>query len=124
MRHPRNRKLTHYRLSSDQLHPRAVACSRRQGPVAGDERRVQRFRERHICGIVGCQVLPKLPEERMTIRAAAPGQPWDGRSDMVILRLASQNRMVTKGYRKGVYEWVSCFRGRPPALKLVADPFP
>jgi len=46
----------------------------------------------------------------MTIRAAAPGQPWDGRSDMVILRLASQNRMVTKGYRKGVYEWVGCSR--------------
>jgi hypothetical protein len=25
---------------------------------------------------------------------------------MVILRLHSQNRMVTKGYRKGVYDWV------------------
>jgi hypothetical protein len=50
-------------------------------------------------------LLPKLPEERMTIRAAAPGQPWDGRSDMVILRLASQNRMVTKDYHEGLYNW-------------------
>ncbi len=25
----------------------------------------------------------------------------------MIVRLASQNRMVTKGYRKGVYEWVT-----------------
>src|SRR5258706_15597707 len=33
-------------------------------------------------------------------------QSWDGRSDMLILRLNSPNRMVTKGYRKGVYEWV------------------
>lgn len=24
----------------------------------------------------------------------------------LIVRLASPNRMVTKGYRKGVYEWV------------------
>ncbi len=42
----------------------------------------------------------------MSIRPVAPGHPWDGRSDMVILRLDGQNRMVTKGYRKGVYEWV------------------
>ena len=26
---------------------------------------------------------------------------------MVIVRLGLQNRMVTKGYRKGVYEWVT-----------------
>jgi|SRR5450631_41306 hypothetical protein len=38
-------------------------------------------------------------------------QSWDGRSDMLILRLNSQNRMVTKGYRKGVYEWVRKVRG-------------
>ncbi len=25
----------------------------------------------------------------------------------VIVRLGTQNRMVTKGYRKGVYEWVT-----------------
>jgi len=68
-------------------------------------------------------LLPKLPEERMTIRAAAPGQPWDGRSDMVILRLASQNRMVTKGYRKGVYDWVRCSRCRANTLKLVVSHF-
>jgi hypothetical protein len=30
----------------------------------------------------------------------------DGHSDMVILRLDCQIRMVTKGYRKGVYKWV------------------
>ena len=42
----------------------------------------------------------------MPIRATAPGQAWDGRSDTVIVRLASQNRMVTKGYQEGVYEWV------------------
>ena len=42
----------------------------------------------------------------MPIRATAPGQAWDGRSDTVIVRLASQNRMVTKGYRKGVYDRV------------------
>jgi hypothetical protein len=33
-------------------------------------------------------------------------QSGDGRSDMVILRPACPNRMVTKGYRKGVYKWV------------------
>jgi hypothetical protein len=26
----------------------------------------------------------------------------------VIVRLGLKNRMVTKGYRKGVYEWVTC----------------
>lgn len=30
----------------------------------------------------------------------------DGHSDMVILRLDCHIRMVTKGYRKGVYKWV------------------
>src|SRR4029077_9143014 len=33
-------------------------------------------------------------------------KPRDGRSDMVIVRLASQIRMVTKGYRRGVYDRV------------------
>ena len=42
----------------------------------------------------------------MTILAAIPGAILDGRSDMVILRLDRVNRMVTKGYRKGVYKWV------------------
>jgi hypothetical protein len=31
---------------------------------------------------------------------------WDGRSDMVILRLSPAIGMVTKDYRKGVYKWV------------------
>jgi hypothetical protein len=26
---------------------------------------------------------------------------------MVIVRLVTQNRMVTKGYQKGVYDWVT-----------------
>jgi hypothetical protein len=42
----------------------------------------------------------------MTIRTTAQEQSWDGRSDMLILRPTPQNRTVTKGYRKGVYEWV------------------
>ena len=32
---------------------------------------------------------------------------WDGRSDMVILRLRPAIGMVTKDYRKGVYKWVA-----------------
>ena len=44
---------------------------------------------------------------------------------MVILRLDSRNRMVTKGYRKGVYEWVKADWGieRPePHPKILQFP--
>ena len=37
---------------------------------------------------------------------------------MVILRLGCPNRMVTKGYRKGVYEWVgSCGDSHPQSVR-------
>src|SRR5437870_4438858 len=38
--------------------------------------------------------------------SADSGQAWDGHSDTVIVRLDSPISMVTKGYQKGVYEWV------------------
>jgi hypothetical protein len=31
---------------------------------------------------------------------------------MVIVRLVTQNRMVTKGYQKGVYDWVITLTSR------------
>ena len=42
-------------------------------------------------------------------------QSCDGRSDMVILRPNRQNRMVTKDYRKGVYNWVWARVPRAPS---------
>ncbi len=50
----------------------------------------------------------------MTIRTSAPGTILDGRSDMVILRLDPRIRMVTKGYRKGVYDRVRRLEGEKP----------
>jgi len=43
----------------------------------------------------------------MIIRRLGLEPSLNGRSDMVILRLDSANRMVTKDYQKGVYKWVS-----------------
>jgi hypothetical protein len=41
----------------------------------------------------------------MTIAKRHPNSNGDGRPDTVIVRLDNKNRMVTKGYPKGVYDW-------------------
>jgi hypothetical protein len=44
---------------------------------------------------------------KLTVNCVAvAGQAWDGHSDMVIVRLASLIRMVTKDYQRRVYNRV------------------
>ncbi len=45
---------------SNQLDPRGVPGRRRQPPVARQQRRVKRLRQRHVGGVVRRQVIPEL----------------------------------------------------------------
>jgi hypothetical protein len=47
-----------------------------------------------------------------------PGQAWDGHSDMVIVRLASLIRMVTKDYQRRVYNRVLARFGKRDQVSI------
>lgn len=48
----------------------------------------------------------KLPDD------GSPDKAMTAIRTSLIVRLARRNRMVTKGYRKGVYEWVKNSLGK------------
>jgi hypothetical protein len=60
---------------------------------------------------------------KLTIPSALTPVSGDGLSDTVIVRLGTQNRMVTKGYRKGVYDRVPLKTKAKRAVQRVGPPF-